>query len=48
MTWQVDRAMATGNVHKNLVNVDHVVREISSRTGRHTHDNTLAPPLGAE
>jgi len=29
--------MAIGNMHKNLVKIAHVVREICSQTDKHTH-----------
>jgi len=35
-----DRAMATGNMHKNLVKFGRAVFELSERTDRHTHHNT--------
>jgi len=35
-----DRATDSGNMHKNLVKIAHVVPEISSRTGRQTDRQT--------
>jgi len=32
-----DRATALGNIHKNLVKIARVLREICSRTDRHTY-----------
>ena len=36
-----DRATAVSNIHKNLVELKHVVRKISWRTDRHTHTDTV-------
>jgi len=44
-----DQATSIGNIHKNLVKIAYVVREISSRTGRstdthnHAYYNTSLP-----
>ena len=48
-----DRAMTIGNMHKKMVKIACVVREICSQTDRHTHTHTDVlittldtPPVG--